>query len=43
MISARYQHHEPPPPAEGILLSTVRPEHVAWLWPGRIPLGKLLA
>jgi hypothetical protein len=31
-----------PEPAElGILLSTVRPESVAWLWAGRIPLGKL--
>jgi hypothetical protein len=25
----------------GILLSTVQPERVEWLWPGRIPLGKL--
>jgi hypothetical protein len=25
----------------GTLLSTVRPERVEWLWPGRIPLGKL--
>ena len=25
----------------GVLLSTVRPERVAWLWPGRIPRGKL--
>ncbi len=30
------------PPAEpGILLSTVQPQRVDWLWPGRIPLGKL--
>jgi hypothetical protein len=29
-------------PAElGILLSAVRPTRVEWLWPGRIPLGKL--
>jgi hypothetical protein len=32
---------EPPPPELGIRLSTVKPERVAWLWPGRIPLGKL--
>ena len=25
----------------GILLSTVQPTRVDWLWPGRIPLGKL--
>jgi hypothetical protein len=25
----------------GTLLSTVNPEQVSWLWPGRIPLGKL--
>jgi hypothetical protein len=25
----------------GTLLSTVTPERVVWLWPGRIPLGKL--
>jgi hypothetical protein len=25
----------------GVLLSTVQPESVRWLWPGRIPLGKL--
>ncbi len=25
----------------GTLLSEVEPEHVEWLWPGRIPLGKL--
>jgi hypothetical protein len=25
----------------GILLSTVQAEHVAWLWPARIPLAKL--
>jgi hypothetical protein len=31
----------PEPPELGVLLSTVRPERVAWLWPGRIPLGKL--
>jgi hypothetical protein len=24
-----------------VRLSDVEPEHVAWLWPGRIPLGKL--
>ena len=27
--------------ALGTLLSTVKPERVSWLWPGRIPLGKL--
>jgi hypothetical protein len=41
---------EPEPPHDGdaeperdlgILLSAVRPERVSWLWPGRIPLGKL--
>lgn len=32
---------EPPPPELGIRLSTVKPERVAWLWHGRIPLGKL--
>lgn len=32
---------EPEPPALGILLSTVQPERVSWLWPARIPLGKL--
>jgi hypothetical protein len=34
---------EPHAPDEelGILLSTVQPERVEWLWPGRIPLGKL--
>src|SRR5262245_4712530 len=25
----------------GVLLSSVQPERVEWLWPGRIPLGKL--
>lgn len=25
----------------GIVLSTVQPQRVEWLWPGRIPLGKL--
>jgi hypothetical protein len=24
-----------------VLLSTVKPERVSWLWPGRVPLGKL--
>jgi hypothetical protein len=39
---------EPPPEADpepeeelGTLLSTVTPERVRWLWPGRIPAGKL--
>jgi hypothetical protein len=37
---------EPPAPQPtgeqlGIYLSTVQPERVEWLWPGRIPLGKL--
>ena len=27
-------------PAVGKLLSEVEPERVAWLWPGRLPLGK---
>ena len=30
-----------PNPRPGILMSDVRPELVRWLWPGRIPLGKL--
>ena len=25
----------------GIILATVQPERVSWLWPGRIPLGKV--
>ncbi len=25
----------------GVLLSDVKPERVSWLWPGRLPLGKL--
>ena len=29
------------PPAVGKLLSEVEPERVSWLWPGRLPLGKL--
>jgi hypothetical protein len=29
------------PNATGTLLSEVAPERVEWLWPGRIPLGKL--
>jgi hypothetical protein len=32
---------EPDPPEVGVLLSTVTPERVSWLWPGRVPLGKL--
>ncbi|MBI3410365.1 MAG: AAA family ATPase [Planctomycetes bacterium] len=33
---------EAQPPSElGIILSTVTPSAVSWLWPGRIPLGKL--
>jgi len=24
-----------------VLLSTVKPERISWLWPGRVPLGKL--
>ena len=28
-------------PAPGVLLSEVTPEAVRWLWPGRVPLGKL--
>src|ERR671917_1290149 len=31
---------EPAQPV-GKLLSEVEPEHVEWLWPGRLPLGKL--
>jgi hypothetical protein len=30
-----------PPPPVGKLLSEVEPERVEWLWPGRLPLGKL--
>jgi hypothetical protein len=38
--------HEAPPEPEsplqlGTLLSTVKPERVDWLWPGRIPFAKL--
>ncbi len=29
------------PPEVGVLLSAVKPEQVTWLWPGRIPFGKL--
>lgn len=29
------------PDGLGILLSTVKPQRVEWLWPGRIPRGKL--
>ncbi len=34
---------DPTPPATGIIvaLSAVKPQPVRWLWPGRIPLGKL--
>lgn len=33
---------DPQPDQElGVLLSTVHPQRVEWLWPGRIPLGKL--
>jgi hypothetical protein len=32
---------EPSEEELSILLSTVQPERVEWLWPGRIPLGKL--
>lgn len=31
----------PEPEPVGVLLSDVEPETVDWLWPGRIPLGKL--
>jgi hypothetical protein len=31
----------PEPPELGIWLSDVQPERVDWVWPGRIPLGKL--
>ncbi|MBN1460973.1 MAG: AAA family ATPase [Armatimonadetes bacterium] len=30
-----------PAPEVGIRLDTVKPELVSWLWPGRIPFGKL--
>ena len=30
-----------PPERLGIRLDTVTPEHVSWLWPGRLPLGKV--
>src|SRR5215216_346366 len=29
------------PPTVGKLLSEVEPEQLEWLWPGRLPLGKL--
>lgn len=32
---------EPPRPACGILLASVQPQRVEWLWLDRIPLGKL--
>jgi hypothetical protein len=31
----------PEPELPGVLLSTVRPSLVTWLWPGRLPRGKL--
>jgi AAA domain len=31
-----------PPKHHGILLSDVSPKEVRWLWPGRLPLGKLV-
>jgi hypothetical protein len=31
----------PAPPHVGKLLSEVEPQRVEWLWPGRLPLGKL--
>jgi hypothetical protein len=34
-------NREPEPPELGIRLSAVEPERVAWLWPARVPLGKL--
>jgi hypothetical protein len=30
-----------PSPLPGTLLSTVKPERISWLWPARIPFGKL--
>ncbi len=30
-----------PPERIGIRLDTVSPEHVSWLWPARLPLGKV--
>ena len=30
-----------PPKEIGVILSSVKPERVEWLWPGRIPKGKL--
>ena len=35
------RHSERPGWVTTVLLSTVKPEHVSWLWPDRIPLGKL--
>jgi hypothetical protein len=31
-----------PPQRIGVRLDTVQPEAVTWLWPGRLPLGKLV-
>jgi hypothetical protein len=43
--SARQEDHLagdlPEPDDQGTLLSNVQPERVRWLWPGRIPFGKL--
>ena len=36
-VVRRQQEH----PSAGRLLSEVKPERVEWLWPGRLPLGKL--
>src|SRR5438045_28711 len=41
MASNPPQEDEPPADEIGILLSQVEPESVTWLWPGRIPMGKL--
>lgn len=38
-----WRYGGPTPEAEAVLvnMATVQPERVRWLWPGRIPLGKL--
>jgi AAA domain-containing protein len=40
-LSREYGGSKPPAQAVVISLGDVEPEHVRWLWPGRIPCGKL--
>ncbi|WP_100501941.1 AAA family ATPase [Geodermatophilus chilensis] len=43
-MTVDYSHMTPPvPPAPTVItMSDVEPERVQWLWPGRLPLGKLV-